>query len=233
VLAMLAVVTLHALLLWAIERARTNRVDRSVELDRALILIPVRRASMPERAAESTPREDAAPDPRPLTPRPAPVTNAPVLIPPVTPTPPRAIDWRANAARSAQVLVERGLEEKYRSFGPRVQQPGEAPSPPSVFGEPPKHKAGDVDTIAGDPIVWLNERCYMELDKQVQSARDWVLANPGSFAPPQIRCEGGGSAPNGDMFEHIKKREEPPVPKAGTEMNPLPERKDETRDSGR
>jgi hypothetical protein len=29
------------------------------------------------------------------------------------------------------------------------------------------------------------------------------------------------------LFEHIKKREEPPVPRAGTETNPLPERVEE------
>lgn len=230
---MLAVIALHGVLLWAIERARVNRADRSFGLDRALILIPVPRPSERKPTVDEASRENAPPAPRQPARETEPAANISEPIAPAVPLPPRAIDWRSNAARSAQVVVEKGLEEKYRSFGPRATQPGGDTSPPSAFGPPPKHKAGDVDTIAGDPIVWLNERCYMELDKPVQSARDWVLANPGSFAAPQIRCEGGGSAPNGDLFEHIKKREEPPVPKAGTEMNSLPERNEEKRDGER
>jgi hypothetical protein len=157
--------------------------------------------------------------------------SIPNQIEPDVPTPPREIDWRANALRSAEIVAERGREEKYRSFGPRKEPlPGEAPAP-SAFGPGPKHKRGDVDSIGGDPVVWVNESCYMELDKRVQTARDWVVANPGQFAPPQTRCVGSGAGPNGELFEHIKRRTEPPVPKAGVTMSELPERAPESTEA--
>jgi hypothetical protein len=118
-------------------------------------------------------------------------------------------------------------QEGYRSFDPRKPSaPGE-PTVPSLFDDPPKHKLGDVGSDAsGDPVVWMNDYCYTELEKPVQTARDWISAGPGRFAPPKIRClfpVGSGPA-DGTLFEHIKKPEEPPVPKVGTEMNELPER---------
>jgi hypothetical protein len=42
-----------------------------------------------------------------------------------------------------------------------------------------------------------------------------------------LRCKFSGSASDGKLFEHIKKREKPPLQKAGTESNELPERVEE------
>jgi len=124
-----------------------------------------------------------------------------------------------------------------------------------MFREGPKPKYGDVGEIDGKPVVWMSENCYTELDRLVRDARDAVL-NPGSFAAPAINCVGGETGkfrivqPNpssftpwslnysrelgtrkadGTLFDHIKKPEEPPVPKAGTEMNELPEREESQR----
>jgi hypothetical protein len=225
-LAMLAVIALHLVFLLLIERLRVQS-ERTDDTSRALILVPLkeRRVEQPRARNPSTERTREANESRPVrrVPQSAPPVSIPNPVLPDVPTPPRQIDWRANALRSAEVLVERSREEAYRSFGPRKEAaPDEAPAP-SVFGPPPKHKRGDVDSIGGDPVVWINESCYMELDKRVQTARDWVLANPGQFAPPKAFCVGGGAAPNGELFEHIKKRAEPPVPKAGIEMQELPE----------
>jgi hypothetical protein len=97
----------------------------------------------------------------------------------------------------------------------------------------------------------MNENCYTTLDKPVQTARDWIITGRAGFAAPAINCIGGigGSKinlvlvnldsftppsinyvdavgerkANGQLFEHIKKRENPPLPKAGIEMHELPE----------
>lgn len=50
-----------------------------------------------------------------------------------------------------------------------------------------------------------------------------MSARWGSFGSRAL----GNRAADGTLFEHIKKPEEPPVPKAGTEMNELPERAEE------
>jgi len=121
-----------------------------------------------------------------------------------------------------------------------------------MFDTVPKHKYGDVGELGGRPVVWMSENCYTELDPAVRDARDRVLSNSSSFAAPAINCVGSETGqfrlvmPNpssftpwslnftraigkrevdGTLFEHIKKPEEPPVPKVGTEMNELPERR--------
>ena len=225
--ALAAVIGLHVLLLLIAQRI--SSVSHPFDAaDKALVWLrldqPVEKPPTPQVADEKRvpPRNVPARAPRPIPEEP------PRRQPTETmPTPPRQIDWRAHAARSAELAVEAAGQERYRSFGPRKEpEPDEAPVP-SVFGEPPKHKYGDVAQEGGDPVVYSNENCYTELDKPVQTARDWVNAGPGSFASPQIRCMFSGSTVNGNLFEHIKKREEPPIPKAGTEMNELPERVEE------
>jgi hypothetical protein len=161
-----------------------------------------------------------------------------------------SINWRANAVRSAQLAVDESTRERYRSFGPREEPTRSEESVPSVFEDKAKHESGDVgEGVNGDPVVWMNENCYTTLDRSVQTARDWVIAGKNSFAPASINCVGGESGsfslvlpnpasftppslnysiaigrrePNGKLFEHLKKKEEPPAPKVGTEMNELP-----------
>jgi hypothetical protein len=230
--ALAAVVALHFLLLQIAHRISGLTLRLPIEKDDALVWLrldrPVEPRPLEERITKETVREPQAD--RINAPAPMPEEPQPMQAPTV-PLPPRQIDWRSNAARSAQVTVEAAGQERYRSFGPRKETPvGDAQSP-SAFAEPPKHKYGDIDEVGGDPVIWMNDNCYTELDKRVQTARDWVAGNPGQFAPPKIICMAPiGSGPaDGTLFEHIKKREEPPVPKAGTEMNELPERKEEPR----
>jgi len=232
-IAIAAVLLLHAVLLLMAQRISyvAHRFEEAA--DRALVWLRI------DRPDEPSPQQIETPPPQ-LSTSPAEVI-APTLPDIETaadpsraaPLPPRQIDWRANAARSAEKIVGNNAPPSYRSMGPRKPaEPGEAPTP-SMFPDAPKHKAGDVDTdTGGDPIVWSNRNCYTELDKLVQTARDWVNAGPGSFSGPQIRCVARGTTGDDHMFDHIKEREEPPVPKAGTEMNALPERGDEDRSRG-
>jgi hypothetical protein len=250
-IALTAVVALHVLLIQIAQRVALLSNRAHDEADEALVwlrLDQVRevpkmqsrtleaRVEVRERTAVPAQRRDSLPSQQ----------HAAASLPPAP------IDWRSNAARSAQLVVEGAEQERYRSFGPRKPKPPEEPQAPSIFGDAPKHKRGDVSGhVNDDPIVWVNENCYTTLDKSVQTARDWVIANPGSFAPPSINCVGtdggnfgfvlpnpasftppslnymhpiGKKQANGKLFEHIKKPEEPPVPKTGTEMNELPER---------
>lgn len=228
-LALLAVIVLHVLFSYAIQGMRALPRASRGGVDAALVMVRIEPPRVPERVPESARMEvPIAPEQRESQRGGGSIEAEQAAF--VASSPPRAIDWRANARRSAQLAVEGGLQEGHRSFGPREKpQPQEA-AVPSVFGSGPKHKLGDLDPdAAGDPVVWLNERCYMTLDKQVQTARDWIKEAPGRFAPVGTVClfSIGRREPDGTLFEHIRKREEPPVPKAGTEMNALPERADE------
>jgi hypothetical protein len=229
-IAFAVVVALHLLLLQIAQRISGVALRLEDEADDALVWL---RLDPPPRPVERRPTDEPRREPQVdvRAPAPTPETPQPTQAP-TTALPPRQIDWRANAARSAQLAVEAAGQERYRSFGPRKAPPPGEPQSPAVFAEPPKHKYGDIDEVGGDPVVWMNDNCYTELDKRVQTARDWVAANPGQFSSSQIRCVGGAgsAAADGKLFEHIKKREEPPVPKAGTEMNELPERKEEPHD---
>ena len=245
--ALAVVVALHAVFVLVMQQMAT--FDFADIADDALILVPVDRPIPPPVDAvkpETQPQVEV----RSSTPA---SPAAPQVFAPPAPSPPRQIDWRGNAARSAEKIVGNGGIE-YRSFGPRrPPAPGE-PEPPSMFDTKPKHKYGDVGELGGKPVVWMSDNCYTELDPAVRDARDHVLSNSSSFAAPAINCVGGETGtfrivmPNpssftpwslnytraigkreadGTLFDHIKKPEEPPVPKAGTEMNELPERQPE------
>jgi len=226
---MLAVIALHVVFIYAIQRMRSHRIDDVVHSDAPLVMVRVQLPRPPEPEPQRL-REQEARVSEPQEPKRPEASSALEAAAPArpTPSPPRQIDWRANAARSAQIIAEGSVEPGPRSFGERKQPEPEGAAAPSVFGSEPKHKLGDVgEDGAGDPVVWMSDRCYTTLDKRVQTARDWIKANPGAFAPADINCllfSVGSREPDGTLFEHIKKREEPPVPKAGTEMNPLPER---------
>jgi hypothetical protein len=242
------VMSLHLVLLQIAYRV-THRLRESDATGDALVLLRLDRPPQPRPADER-----AVSRPASSTRSPAPIREESPPEPTVRPQPPHPIDWRANAARSAQLTVEGAQAEKHLSFAPRKEPPRDEPAPPSIFREVPNPEYGDVGEVDGRPVVWMNENCYTELDRSVQTARDAVIANPGTFTKPAINCvedENGGFhlvQPNptsftpwslnysralgkreadGTLFEHIKKPEEPPVPKAGTEMNELPERKQE------
>jgi hypothetical protein len=221
--ALLAVCVLHALFLHVIQRMR--RVESRDALDAPVVMIQqlsrVRELQRPretervqERSRERIP---------PVAERAPPVnqSSVPESSAPITPPAPRAIDWHANAVRSAQVIVQGSLDGKSRSFGSPRQPERPARPPQSVFGPGPKHRAGDVgsDTY-DDPVVWINDHCYKELEKPVPTARDFFRIMP------LVKCMWpiGKREPKGKLFEHIRKPEEPPAPQAGTEMNALPER---------
>ena len=225
-----AVVMLHLVLMQLAQRmsGAVHRMQR--EVDDALVWLRLDRPVEPKPVAAS--RLETAPQERVRMDTPVSTRDSPSeqVQMPTTPLPPRQIDWRGNAALSAERIVGIAGEPGHRSFGPRKDPPpGERPTS-SPFGPPPKHKYGDVGEVGGDPVVWMNDNCYTTLDKRVQTATDWTKANPGQFAKPEITCVGGigSAAADGKLFEHIKKREEPPVPKAGTEMNELPERVEES-----
>jgi hypothetical protein len=249
------VMALHIVLLQIAYRMQRSAREDDASED-ALVWLQLDRPQEPRRA-----EEQGAPRPAPRSPSVAPTRTREVSASTTSPSlSSRQVDWRANAARSAQRAVEGAQREQHRSFAPRKEPPREEPPPPSIFRAVPRPEYGDVGEVDGRPVVWMNEYCYTELDRPVQTARDAVIANPGTFASPAINCVGGEDGkfrlvqPNpasftpwslnysqalgkreadGTLFEHIKKPEEPPVPKAGTEMNELPEREEEGPPSSR
>jgi hypothetical protein len=216
---------MHTLLIVLIQRLRPREFENG-GLERSLVLVEVRKVLVEPPESMQAPRRTSSIEFAPSLS--LPLAPPPVAIPEETAANPPPIDWRRNALRSAEIVAGRSGGQGYRHFGPREAGKSSGDdSAPSIFPGAPSHRRGDVDGDAhGDPIVWVNRRCYITLDKPVQTARDWTQGQPGQFAPPELRClPGSGSGqPDGALFEHIKKREEPPVPKAGTEMNPLPER---------
>jgi hypothetical protein len=226
IIAVLAVFALHVFLLYVAHRARAAVFDRDAPRDHALTWVRLDRR---DSAAPAINRRDRAADhvddPQAVS-RPLETTDSqdPSATTPLPPSPPNPINWRANAVRSAQVVVKESVQERHRSFGAREKLNLTAKAPESVFGPPPKHKQGEVgEDTYGDPALWLNDNCYQELDKSVQTARDVFTI------VPMVKCvmAMGRREANGKLFEHLKKREEPPVPDAGTELNELPERAEE------
>lgn len=223
-IAVIVVVAIHALLVLLIQRVRLREIEIAGG-ERSLILVELRKAIVEPTESRQAPRSASIT----LAPRPAPPSMPPVATAPEETEPsPALIDWHGNALRSAEIVAGRGEGQAYRNLGPRAAEKSSGDDSASSLGPPaPKHKRGDVDgDVHGDPIVWVNSFCYMTLDKRVQTARDWTRGQPGQFAPAEFACLAGfGSGePDGMLFEHIKKREDPPAPKEGTEMNALPER---------
>jgi len=187
---LLAVILLHAPLLLVSVGPRRSLV-RGSPADVVWLQLnePERRVTpLPSQAPQTTPRAvSAAPpqadDVQPLTIR---ASRLPV-------------DWDANAELAAQAAIDAVMrEESYRSFGfPRKHELPEEEEPPSIFEEP-GHEFGQEGVDAfGKPVVWLNKRCYQELEKSDDPLRS-----------PRTMCTWGVGKrePRGDLFDHIKKR---------------------------
>lgn len=223
--AALAAFALHVCFGYALQRMRSPQPSAATALETYLVWIRIDRADLPdiqpERVREETllrPEGARSHDVR------TPVESSAELDARTSTARSAKVDWRAHAVRSAQVVVADTLEQRYRQFGPgQDRSPGE-PQVPSIFGTGPAHKLGDIEGDPREQIVWLNNRCFMELERPVQTARDWIVSNPGSFAPLLTKCllPFGGSGPNGKLFEHMRKPAEAAVPKLGTKIRELP-----------
>ncbi|HEY5808422.1 MAG TPA: hypothetical protein VIT67_10665 [Povalibacter sp.] len=134
--------------------------------------------------------------------------------------PPQQINWGAQAAYKAKKTVEDSVTDSYRNFGPRKPGAPDEPQPP-VLIEEEKSAFGEEGTdVHGDPVVRLSEHCYQELERTVQTVRDY----PGLSQAPQVKCffPIGKPEPRGDLFEHLK-RERPLIPPKNGVPDPLPE----------
>ncbi|HMN43848.1 MAG TPA: hypothetical protein PKE27_04715 [Povalibacter sp.] len=177
-------------------------------------------AEPPPTATSSTTRADRTPA-TDLRNRRDETRNAVSAAPEPASLPPRQTDWSAHAAYNAKKAVEDAVTERYRNLGPRKPGPAPEPSAPSIFESPGK-SFGELDTDINDnPVVWLNENCYFELDKLVPTARDVV--NPG--LPPMMKCKFnvGRREPRGDLFKPLER--DRPLPELKPGVTPeLPER---------
>jgi hypothetical protein len=127
------------------------------------------------------------------------------------------LDWYQESANAAQAAIDAIIrEEAYRSVGPREKrhQIMEPKPPPSLFGPPPKHRAGDIaENPMGYDSVWHNEHCFTQLKQPTipnlpRSPGDTVETNPMTCLFPM-----GPREPRGDLFEHLKrKRDKAPLP---------------------
>ena len=102
----------------------------------------------------------------------------------------------AQAAVGAQIQAE-----SYRSLGPQQRRPTAPDIETSVF-QTPKHRFGDaeIDPMNYD-IVWLNDRCFIELGKPVTPRADARI--PGVNIPKCMWSIGEKPA-RGDLFDHLK-----------------------------
>jgi hypothetical protein len=137
------------------------------------------------------------------------VPSAPIAIPRSN------VDWHQESASAAQAAIDAIIrEEAYRSLGPREKrhQMIEPKPPPSPFGPPPKHRAGDIaENPMGYDSVWHNENCFTQL-KQPTIPN---LPRSGGSEPNPVKClfPMGGARARGDLFEHLKrKRDKAPLP---------------------
>jgi hypothetical protein len=246
--AAIAVVVVHALILVIAVQVRRNAACCDRTEDAAMVWLkldplPKQRFEQPARK-EVEAQSDSRATPPQRNQQPQDAASEPL--------PPRQIDWQSNAARSAETVVRELVEGQNRSPGAAKDAEQKGSQSPTLFEASPKHRRGEEGKhVNGDPVVWMNENCYTTLDKPVQTARDWIITGQARFAAPAINCVGGigGSKinlvlvnpdsftppsinyvdaigerqANGRVFEHIRKRQEPPLPKAGTETNELPE----------
>jgi len=218
IVAWLAVAALHGVFLAIAYHIRSSSPNEPERDDDALVWIDVMRPliSPPPIAMPRGQRIDSAPSAKSLPEHIEPDMATPARAP--APTPPRQIDWQSNAARSAQAIVEASVQERYRSFAPR-EQAASARTPPGVFGDGPNSTYGVAGEDAyGDPALWLDDNCFAELEKPVQTARDVFTI----VSLTKCYLSLGKREANGKLFEHIKRPAAPSVPKAGTQMHELP-----------
>jgi hypothetical protein len=248
----IAVIVVHALILVIAVQVRRNACCDPTE-DAAMVWLKLDPLPEPQRLEQTAQEEvEAQSAPRAAPPQPNQQLQDTAPEPSTVPSPPRQIDWQLNAARSAETIVRELVEGQNRSRGAARDAEQSGSQSPTLFEALPKHRHGEEGKhVNVDPVVWMNENCYTTLDKPVQTARDWIITGQARFAAPAINCVGGigGSKinlvlvnldsftppsinyvdaigkrqANGRLFEHIRKRQEPPLPKAGTETNQLPE----------
>lgn len=199
--ALFIVIALHASIL-LISQTRT----RSSDVSRVSVWLDIDARSADEDVAPAP--EAPAAETSLVEPAASLSERAPTIAPPDVAPPAAPIDWSLSGGIAGQATVEDLVRrEGYRPLGPRTKQPDAPGGAPSIYTTP-KHKLGDVEP---DPlnydIVWLNDRCYIELGKPVTPRAD---AREGFPNIPKCRLIGiGRKEPRGDLFEHLKRDKQP------------------------
>lgn len=199
--AVLIVTILHALLLLLIWKSRQLLLVHEASADRFIEWIRID-PPLDNPVPSSPPEPDLIARERTIElqqPLPPPASTASAT----ESLPPRQIDWSAHGAYAAKKAVEGSVSEPYRNFGPRKQGPPPEPGAPALFEEEEEKFGKEGTDIHGDPVVWLSKHCYQELEKTVQTARDWVDPRP---RLTQCMFNLGSPEPRGDLFEHLKKK---------------------------
>lgn len=125
---------------------------------------------------------------------------------------PAHANWSLQGILSARATASTASSDRYRSLGPREAEPEHQSPDPALF-ETPERRAGSVDNdVHGDPIVWVNEYCYQELEKPVPTARDVTRQPKKTIEPPKCVFPVGKPEPRGDLFAHIRKQREKNLP---------------------
>jgi hypothetical protein len=168
---------------------------------RVLVWVQPTRASV--RPDEPSP---AIPVPR----RPAISTSTSPPVAPIErePSERRDVDWRREKDLAVDAAVA-GIvrNEGYRALGPR-ESTGlrEEELPASPFEPPPQHKFGDTgENALGDTVVWHSKSCYTVLEPAFNTQGQHGVKRDGQF---MCIMPVGKEEPRGDLFEHIRKRQE-------------------------
>jgi len=201
------VILLHGVFVLVLQQMRMSRRSEQSAYSPSMIWVRVTRTQLPRTSGR------ALPDPKVAMSLPLPkaVTEPKFSAMPPTAAPAH-VNWALQGAISASAAASAASTARYRSMGPRKAEPQPEPSDPPLFEEP-ERRAGQVDgDMHGDPIVWVNEHCYQELEKPVPTARDVTRLPKQNIQLPTCVAPVGKSEPRGDLFDHIRKQREKNLP---------------------
>jgi hypothetical protein len=105
------------------------------------------------------------------------------------------VDWQEMTRLVAKAVAEKIETEAQRRTSGTRREPD---AMPSIFTEQRPRRGLGV-SATGEAVVWLNDSCYVPLEKKIIEG---LGAVSGIYCTKPI----GGSKPRGDLFEHLKPR---------------------------
>jgi hypothetical protein len=110
-----------------------------------------------------------------------------------------AVDWQEMTRLVAEAVAGRiENQAQRRTSGTRREPDPPEDALPSIFIEQ-RLRHGLGVSATGEAVVWLNDSCYVPLEKK-------IIEGPGAVTGIYCVKPIGGSKPRGDLFEHLKPR---------------------------
>jgi hypothetical protein len=186
------VVALHAVLLLIASRWQA-RLDLRSEEPLVFLALPAHMQSAVQ-AAPPPPAPRSKPEPSHGT-QLIVVPTPPVEPPPVELTPPRIIDWGAEAAltakhqaQSAAAAPPRALDKGLAGMYVYGYGPDQASTPEFAWDHARTHRVEAMEGASGGSLLWLNDRCFVVLYGVI----------------PFPVCGAGKMPARADLFDHLR-----------------------------